>query len=332
MTDQRVPALLRPAAKSAVLTVAEGLNEDAVARTLELVKRDRAPSTLAAYAKDWDLFQSWCRTRQVDSLPAVPQVVAIYIADHVHAGLSVSLLVRRLAAVRYHHERAGHQAPNDHPLVKSATAAARRTAGRPPEKAEPLLAPDIKGLAPEIPGDLKGKRDKALLLLAFAAALRRSEVVALQVEDVKFVREGIRLLIRRSKGDQEGKGQFIPVPAAANLDACPVKAVREWMRVAGLSAGPLFRRLHRGNTVGWKALHENEVGRILKRHLAEIGEDPAAYSAHSLRAGFLTSAAMAGKPIHEMQRVSRHKQIDTLMGYVRVAEEFANPAGAGLLD
>jgi site-specific recombinase XerD len=178
-------------------------------------------------------------------------------------------------------------------------------------------------------GNLAGLRDRALLLLGFAGAFRRSELVALDVADVEETEAGLRLTIRCSKTDQEGQGVTIAI--ARGDVACPVKALREWLGAAGIEAGPLFRPINKAGRVARSRLTDRSVANIVKAYAERAGFDASTYSGHSLRSGSLTSAAAKGASIFKMMDVSRHRSVETLRGYVRDAELFKDHAGAGLL-
>jgi integrase len=174
------------------------------------------------------------------------------------------------------------------------------------------------------PDSMIGKRDRALLALGFAGAFRRSELVALQVEDLVETPDGLRVMIRRSKGDQEGQGQEVAIPRGYRLR--PVEAVQTWLAAAEISSGPVFRAVTRGGRVSCDALEADSAARIVKsrprcRRLA----------ARSLRSGFLTSAAESGASIWKMADQSRHRSLDTLRGYVRRVDMFREHAGAAFL-
>jgi integrase len=181
-----------------------------------------------------------------------------------------------------------------------------------------------------VPADtLIGKRDRALLLLGFAGAFRRSELVALTVADLIEAEGGFRVLIRRSKTDQEGQGQEIAIPAGGKLR--PVEAIKTWLAAARIATGPVFRPVAKGGRVLPQPLTDRSVANIVKAYAAEAGLDPDLFSGHSLRAGFLTSAAEAGASLLKMAEVSRHASLDTLRGYVRRADLFRDHAGAAFL-
>jgi integrase len=179
------------------------------------------------------------------------------------------------------------------------------------------------------PPTLAGQRDRALLALGFAGAFRRSELVALHVADLVEMPDGFRVLIRHSKTDQEGAGQEIAIPRGYRLR--PVEAVQTWLEAAAITEGPVFRAVLKGGRLQTAALTPHSVAAIVKSYAEQAGLDPAAYAGHSLRAGFITSAAEAGASVLRIADQSRHQSLDTLRGYVRRADLFKDHAGASFL-
>jgi integrase len=178
-------------------------------------------------------------------------------------------------------------------------------------------------------GRLKDIRDRALLLVGFAGAFRRSELVGLDVEDLEEVDGGLKITIRKSKTDQEGLGSAIAIVRGSI--ACPVTALKAWLDAARITSGPVFRSVRKGGKNVGDRLSDHSAATIVKAHAKRVGLDPALFAGHSLRAGFLTSAASRGASIFKMMDVSRHKSVDTLRGYVRDAEIFKDHAAKGLL-
>ena len=183
-------------------------------------------------------------------------------------------------------------------------------------------------MAQAAPDGLKGLRDRALLLLGFAGAFRCSELVALDVADLEEIEEGMRVSIRRSKTDQEGKGEVIAIVRGSVN--CPVKAVKNWLQATSITEGSLFRPVTKGGRVGNSRLTDKSVAGI-KGYARRLGLNAADFSGHSLRSGFLTIAARRGASVFKMRDVSRHKSMDVLQSYIRDAELFRDHAGAGLL-
>jgi site-specific recombinase XerD len=299
-----------------------------LASAIDLAKAEKAASTRKAYGTDYRLFKAWCDAKGVSSLPAAPETVAAYIAAEAQTA-KPSTISRRVAAIRYAHKLAGIQTPTDAEGVKATMRGIRRTFGGARNKKAPAVAAKMLGMVATAPDSLAGLRDRALLLLGFAGAFRRSELVALDVADIAETETGLLVTIRGSKTDQERQGVTIAI--ARGDIACPIKALREWLDAAGIEAGPIFRPINKAGTVAASRLTCRSVANFVKAYAGRAGFDASTFSGHSLRSGFLTSAAGKGASIFKMMDVSRHKSVDTLRGYVRDAELFKDHAGAGLL-
>jgi site-specific recombinase XerD len=304
-----------------------GLGPD-LASAIDLAQAEQAASTRKAYRTDFRLFKAWCDARGVSPLPAAATTVAAYLAAEAKTA-KPSTLGRRVAAIRYAHKLAGLPLPTDAEGVKATMRGIRRTFGSARVRKAPAVAAKMLGMVAGAPDKLAGLRDRALLLLGFAGAFRRSELVALDVTDIQEIEAGLRVTIRHSKTDQEGQGVTIAI--ARGDVACPVKALREWLGAAGIEAGPLFRPINKAGRVAQARLTDRSVANIVKAYAERAGFDASMFSGHSLRSGFLTSAAAKGASIFKMMDVSRHRSVETLRGYVRDAELFKDHAGAGLL-
>jgi|SRR5208337_4393327 len=318
---------------STALTVAGPSNVPAlpaadIEKAADLARKEKAKATRRAYESDFEIFRTWCASRGVSALPATAESVAAFLACEVERGIRPSTIGRRVAAIRYAHKLAGHAVSTDDERVKATVRGIRRSLGTAARKKAPATAERIISMALGTGDGLKGLRDRSLLLLGFAGAFRRSELVALDCQDIEQCETGIKITIRHSKTDQEGQGVTIGI--ARGSIACPVAALEAWRDAAGITTGPLFRSIHKGGKVGAR-LTDQSVSDIVKTHAERVGLDPALFAGHSLRAGFLTSAAKRGASIFKMMDVSRHRSVDTLRGYVRDAELFKDHAGAGLL-
>src|SRR6202790_5561362 len=324
---------MEPHHMSTSLTVIEGgnllaaLGSDFTA-AFDLAKAEKAPATRKAYGTDFRLFRVYCAAKGVSALPAAPETVASYIAAEAETA-KPSTIGRRIAAIRYAHKLAGFDAPTDAEGVKATMRGICRTFGSAKNKKAPAVAAKMLSMVATAPDRLSGLRDRALLLLGFAGAFRRSELVALDVADVEETEAGLRVTIRHSKTDQEGQGVVIAI--ARGDIACPVKTLRDWLGAAGIEAGPLFRPINKAGRVAQARLTDRSVANIVKAYAERAGFDASTFSGHSLRSGFLTSAAAKGASIFKMMDVSRHRSVETLRGYVRDAEMFKDHAGAGLL-
>jgi site-specific recombinase XerD len=295
----------------------------------EYARAEKAAATRRAYRSDFALFRSWCEAKRVPALPAAPKAVAAFLAAEADRGAKVATISRRLAAIRYAHKLAGHEPPTNSEAVKATLRGIRRTAGSARARKAPATADKVLAMVAEAGTDPKGIRDRAILLLGYAGAFRRSELMALNVADRDFCVDGIRVTIRKSKTDQEGLGVTIAI--APGFIACPIDAVRAWIRAAGISNGALFRSVTRAGKISPRRLSARAVAELVKTYARRAGLKAADFSGHSLRSGFLTSAAARGASIFKMMDVSRHKGVDTLRGYVRDAEMFRDHAGKGLL-
>jgi site-specific recombinase XerD len=294
-----------------------------------LRSREPVPGDAAAHRTDFRAFEAWCSERGVQGIPAAPETVASFLAHEAQRGLAVSSISRRAAAIRLLHRAAGHAAPTESELVRSTLRGIRRTLGVAPKQKKPLTSELLLSLLEHIPDSLRGKRDLALLLLGFSDAFRRSTLAILEVSDLEEVADGLRVHIRHSKTDQEGRGAVVPI--IRGRKACPVAAVKDWMASAEITRGPVSRRMERGGRVFPQALTPFSIGQIVKRYVKAAGLDPSESGGHSLRAGFITSAVENGASVFRTMDVSLHRRVETLRGYVRRAEEFKDHAGDGLL-
>jgi integrase len=317
---------------TAPLDPAFSAQEIATARSY--VEASRAASTRLAYDGDWRRFSAWCRARGTPALPASPALVAVYLSALAATGRAPPSIGRAQAAIAYIHARAGHLPPHRAEgglVIAEALAGIRRSRPTPPDRKAPADAEFLMALLGSIAGDgLAARRDRALLSLGMAMAARRSELVALELRDLDWGEQGVRITIRRSKTDQEGAGAVVAVPEGRSLT--PLTHLRAWLSASGITAGPVFRPLWKGGLrVRDSALSGHAVARILQARVQAAGLDPTRYGGHSLRAGFVTAAARAGADVWKIQQVSRHKSMQVLAGYVRDARLFDDHAGETFL-
>ena len=290
----------------------------------------KAGSTRRAYATDWRTFERWCDLRGLQSLPASASTLAAFLGWQGKSDAKPSSIGRRLAAIRYRHKLAGYESPTADERVRAVMAGIRRTKGVAPVRKAPATNIVVSAMIAAIDGDgPKALRDRALLLLGFSGAFRRSELVALDVADLRETEKGYEATIRRSKTDQEGEGTTIAIVRGAK--ACPVQAVKAWLEAAGITEGPIFRPVAKGGCVAPERLSDHAVPDIVKDAAERAGLDPAIFSGHSLRAGFVTSAAANGASVLKMMEQSRHRSIAMLQVYIRSSDIFKDHAGEGLL-
>jgi len=288
----------------------------------EYLSASIADNTRRAYRGDLSDFLSWGGV-----VPCSPEVLAAYIAARAetHSPYTIS---RRVVGIGRAHVSQGLPDPAKNDLVRTVLRGVRRAKGRPQRQATPLLKQDLLAILSIMRG-VKGIRDRALLLLGFAAALRRSELVALDVPDLEFVREGVIVHLRRSKTDQEGVGRKIAVPYG-RTSACPVKAVQAWLEHAQIEFGAVFRSISKGRVISGDRLTGAAVALILKGYANAAGLPASNISGHSLRSGLVTSAAQIGVSSHKIQQQTGHRSEAMVAKYIRDANLFVNNA-AGLL-
>lgn len=246
-----------------------------LARATDYARAEKAPATRKAYLKDFELFGQWCQDRDLDVLPASAESVAAFLAYEADRGVKPSTIGRRCAAIRYVHSlgtKGSNPSPTADERVKAVVRGIRRTHGAASKQVTPATADRIIAMAPRGDGAITAVRDRALLLLGFAGAFRRSELVALNAADVEEVPEGLRVTIRRSKTDQEGAGKVIAI--VRGEVACPVAALRDWLRAADITEGPLFRPIRRGGHVQDERLTDRSVANIVKSHAERVGLEP----------------------------------------------------------
>jgi site-specific recombinase XerD len=292
-------------------------------------RAEKAQATRRAYRSDFEIFRGWCKAGGALPLPALPESVAAFLASEAKRGVKPSTIARRLAAIRCAHKLAGHESPTASEAVKATLRGIKRTTRVAPNRKAPATADKVAAMAAATGDGIRGLRDRALLLLGFAGAFRRSELVALDAGDVQFCDGGLRVRIRKSKTDQEGEGATIAIVPGSF--ACPVKATRDWLKAARIKSGAVFRPISKTGRVLSRRLSDRAVAEVVKACAREVGLKAKDFSGHSLRSGFLTSAARRGASVFKTMDVSRHKSIETLRSYVRDAEIFRDHAGTGLL-
>lgn len=323
------------------LQLAASLLEQARAQAEKLTLASRAPSTIEAYQHDWDVFFKWCETVNLEPLPATPETVALFLATEETRGLSPSTINRRLAAINLAHEMARLPRFADKPEVIGVMRGVRRTAEHKPQKKKALFSEQLQQLVDQVdPSTNVGLRDRALLLVGFAGAFRRSELVGIDLQDIEFVEEGMLVTLWQSKTDQERESTVVAIPKAQNPDYCPIVALRKWVAAAGISSDAVFLRMYKADSIGKTRLTPQSVALVVKQYarlagLPDLASDPDCmalhYGGHSLRRGFLSSAARNGAELLKMAAHSRHKSLEVLKGYIEEANRFENHPGGKLL-
>lgn len=290
-------------------------------------------ATQRSYITGYNLFVAFCEAHGLSHMPASMETVAQFLAHEVSRGLAPMTLSARLSAIRLAHSAQGYNDPTAHEVVRSVLKGIKRETGHVVDRKKPITVELLEKLISHCGNDLQGLRDKALILVGFAGAFRRSELVNIKFEHIERTHEGMKILIPKSKTDQEGRGQTIAIPNGERLRV--VDALVEWLIAANITSGYVFRRLYRSKGGLFRganqALGDKSVERIIKRYIECVGLDIDDYSGHSLRAGFITSSAQNGADIFKMMEVSRHTNPAMVMVYVRESKLFENHAGSKFL-
>jgi len=325
-------------------TVADGsalLAELARAVERDLSTADHAPATERAYAHDWADFSGFCRRHELTALPAAPQTLALYLkaletarsrapsayrreppAQTVYVGpvgLSLPTLRRRLAAIAARHTLNGHETPTDHPLVRRMLRRYARSRGTAAKKKDPLTIDRLPAIVSAMQDDAAARRDRALLLLGYAGAFRRSELAALDVVDLRFTKAGLYVWIAAAKNDprKQGRELYVPRLPAERIDLCAVAALEGWLAEVG-AEGPVFRTFDLRGRLTANRLDPSDVARILRRRAAAAGV-AGDFAGHSLRRGFITNAAKKKVPIESIKRVTGQRSSGIVLDYVAAA-------------
>lgn len=283
----------------------------------ELIAARHAPNTQKAYAQDIKEFTAWGQKIGLDTLPASVDAVVLFIAALAERGALPSTITRKVAAIRFSHAQAGIPSPTTTEPVRAVVAGLRRVRKHPPRQVDPATIDVIQRMLSTCEESPRGIRDRALIAIGFGAALRRSELAALRLEDVQQTPKGLLIAIPKSKTDPESRGQSVAVLDGPRLQI--VNLYNAWRATLDRSFGPVF------------GLTGRQIANIIKGRTEKAGLDPARFSGHSLRAGFVTSAAQAGADIFRLMDVTRHRSVNTVRSYVRRANVFEDHAGKNFM-
>jgi integrase len=319
------------------LVKVEGQTEEIT--TLTASARDyaalaKSQRTRRIYHQEWKAFEAWAVSQRLQVLPCEPRTLALYLTAK-SARRKVAGLTLALAAISQVHKAKGFQSPRGAAEVQEVMKGIRRSLGVAQVQKAPVLVSDLRAMIAALPVGVTGLRDRALLLVGFAGAFGRSELVGLDIADVNFAPEGLEITLRRSKTDQEGEGRKIGLPYGSNPSTCPVRSLQAWLNASapqGTTSGPIFREVRPdGRTVMAAPLTGQSVAIIVKRAAKAAGLDPTMFSGHSLRAGLATSAAKAGKSERAIMAQTGHRSEKMVRRYIRDANLFQENAAAGLL-
>lgn len=298
-------------------------------QTQDYVNNSKSENTLKSYRSDWRHFVEWCEKYNLPSRPTDEETYALYLSSLALEGKKASTIQRRISAITQAHTLVGFDSPTT-TRVKTVWAGIRRMHGTVETGKLPITVDTLKEMLNVMPDKLIGVRDRALLLIGFSGAFRRSELVNLDVGDIEISREGLTIKIRKSKTDQEGKGEVIGIPYGLKEETCPVRAYLSWLETSNIQTGPIFRSINRHGHLSDKRLSDRSVALIVKRYIELIGLDEAKYAGHSLRSGLATTAAMLGKSERAIMNQTRHRSEAMVRKYIRMGSLFSENAASNI--
>lgn len=285
--------------------------------TIKNLRNSKSTNTLRAYQSDYNDFSLFCSKNGFQAMPTQPKILALYIT-HLASYSKYSTLKRRLASISIIHKTKGHYIDTKHPIIVENLMGIKRTNGSNQKGKKPLLINDLKLLIKAIDQskekNIRKIRDKALILIGFSGGFRRSELVDIGYEDIEFVKEGVKIFVKRSKTDQSGEGMTKAIPYFENINFCPVKALNKWVVETELKEGKIFN------------ISDKSVALIIKRYANYAGLDANRYAGHSLRSGFATSTAESGAEERNIMAMTGHKSTEMVRRYIKEANLFKNNA------
>jgi len=311
---------------SNIITDIKTLQEE----TLLNLKNSKANNTIRAYKSDFKDFVLFCVQNGFKSLPSEPKIVSLYLTQLSTKDIKISTIKRRLVSIGVIHKLKGHYLDTKHPSIIENLMGIKRRKGVNQKGKKPLLINNLKKIINVIDEQQKEKikkfRDRSIILIGFSGGFRRSEIVGLDYDDLEFVKEGLKINIKRSKTDQFGEGTIKGLPFFDNSEYCPVVSIQNWIEISKISSGPLFRRFSKGSNLTEKRLTDQTVALLIKNYLNLAGIDSRNYSGHSLRSGFATTAAEAGVEERSIMAMTGHKSSEMVRRYIKDANLFKNNA------
>jgi len=298
--------------------------------TLLNLQSSKAINTVRAYKSDFNDFGLFCAQNGFKSLPSEPKIVALYLTYLSTKNAKMSTLKRRLVSIGVIHKLKGHYLDTKHPSIIENIMGIKRRKGSIQNGKKPLLISSLKIIIDVIDQQNKEKikilRDRSIILIGFSGGFRRNEIVSLNYDDLDFVPEGLKIKIKRSKTDQFGEGSIKALPYFDNSQYCPVVSLKNWIDIARINSGALFRRFSKGSRLTEKRLTDQTVALLIKEYLQLAGIDNKNYSGHSLRSGFATSAAESGAEERSIMAMTGHKSSEMVRRYIKEANLFKNNA------
>ena len=297
--------------------------------TINNLKSSKASNTLRAYKSDFKDFGIFCLKHGLSSLPTEPKIVSLYLT-HLSKNSKISTLRRRLVSIGMVHKLKGHYLDTKHPIIVENLMGIRRVKGSIQKGKKPILINHLKLIINSInqqkTEEIKKLRDKSIILIGFGGGFRRSELISINFEDLEFVPEGLKIILRKSKTDQFGEGMVKGLPYFNNEIYCPVKNLRKWLEISKIQNGPIFRRFSKGSSLTDKRLSDQSVVLLIKAYLKLAGIENNNFAGHSLRSGFATVAAEFGADERSIMAMTGHKTTQMVRRYIKEANIFKNNA------
>ena len=297
--------------------------------TLKNLKNSKASNTLRDYQSDFKDFSLFCAKNGLSSMPTEPKILSIYLT-HLSITSKFSTLKRRIASISVIHKIKGHYLDTKHPIIIENLMGIKRVKGSIQKGKKPILINHLKSIINIIDkqkiSEIKKSRDKTLVLVGFGGGFRRTELISINHEDLEFVPEGVKIMLKRSKTDQFGEGMVKGLPYFSNELYCPVINLKKWLELSNIKSGPIFRRFVKGSVLTNNRLTDQSVVLIIKNYLNLAGIENKNYSGHSLRSGFATVAAESGADERSIMAMTGHKTTQMVRRYIQEANLFKNNA------
>ena len=297
--------------------------------TLNNLKSSKADNTLRAYRSDFRDFGAFCSKHGLKSLPSEPKIISLYLT-YLSKNSKVSTLRRRLVSISMVHKLKGYYLDTKHPIIVENLMGIRRVKGSIQNGKKPILINHLKLIINAIDQhkyeEVKKLRDKSIILIGFGGGFRRTELISINYEDLEFVPEGLKIIIRRSKTDQFGEGMIKGLPYFNNINYCPVLNLKKWLEISKIKSGPIFRRFSKGSSITNNRLTDQSVALLIKQYLNLAGIENKNFAGHSLRSGFATVAAESGADERSIMAMTGHKNTQMVRRYIREANIFKNNA------
>jgi site-specific recombinase XerD len=309
-----------------LITDVKALQEE----TLNNLKYSKASNTIRAYKSDFRDFSLFCVKNSFKSLPTEPKIVSLYLTQLSIKDAKMSTLKRRLVSIGVIHKLKGYYLDTKHPIIIENLMGISRKKGNYQKGKKPILINELKAIIDvidkETTEEIKKARDKALILIGFGGGFRRAELVYINYDDLEFVSEGLKIIIRRSKTDQYGEGMTKGLPYFSNQTYCPVLNLKKWLEISNIKSGAIFRRFNKGFNLSNKRLTDQTVALLIKSYLNIAGIENKNYSGHSLRSGFATVSAESGADERSIMAMTGHKTTQMVRRYIKEANLFKNNA------